>query len=160
MRRITRRIALAGAIAIIAPVIAIAGMASAATAAPTHPAAAPHAGLMSPNSARQPDGCNNNNFCSYNAGNGGDLCFQTSSNKSVWPSACLDANDGAYNRNGNSINLYRGLNYTDAYFTLYSGNYLLYMSKNDFNACPNGGTNCSGYGQDMQNKVGSSRFNS
>jgi hypothetical protein len=155
MRRILRAVALVGTAAAIVSTLALSGVASAATAAPVRPAAP-----AQPTASRQPDGCNNNNFCSYNAGNGGDLCFQTSSDRSEWPAACLDHNDGAYDRNGNSVNLYWGIGYSEAYYTLFSGNYLPYMSKNKFNHCVGGGTGCAGYNEAMQNQVASSAFNS
>jgi hypothetical protein len=162
---ITERVSSLLAVAVvIISVAAFAIMPAASAATLTRPATHAAAGSVkertAPKVIEAPSGCNSNNFCSYNAGNGGSLCFQTSSSVGVWPGPCLDHNDGAYNRNGNSVDLYRGLNYTDAYYTLYSGNYLLYMSKNKFNACPSGGTSCSGYNASMQNAVGSNRFNS
>jgi hypothetical protein len=161
---ITKRVSslLAAAVVIIS-VAAFAIMPAASAATLTRPATHAAAGSVkertAPKVIEAPSGCNSNNFCSYNAGNGGSLCFQTSSDRSSWPGACAGHNDGAYNRNGNSVNLYWGYNYSDAYYTLYSGNYLLYMSKNKFNECVGGGTHCAGYNDTMQNQVVSSAFN-
>lgn len=100
-----------------------------------------------------PSGCNSGNYCSYNQGNGGSLCFQTHINQN-WPSGCANKNDSGYNRNGNAVNLYWGPSYQDAYYTLYSGHYLLYMTQNTFNQC----STCFGYGQQLADNVMSSAF--
>jgi hypothetical protein len=113
-----------------------------------------HGGTVSPNLA--PGGCNSGNFCSYNKGNGGDLCFQTNVNVPYWSENCANHNQSAYNRNINSINLYYGGDYWDAYSVLGSGNYWLYMDNNYFNRC---GTDCYGLNEPMGYNVASSKFN-
>jgi hypothetical protein len=152
---------LAGAAMLIAFTITLAltnaGNAFAATtsSAPAHTTAVSHARpAVDPKLA--PKGCNNGNFCSYNGGNGGSLCFQTNRNTASWPADCRDHNDSAYNRNPNSVDLYYLINYSDAYYILYQGNYLLYMNQNKFNECSN---NCVGEGQPLQNNVESNFFN-
>ena len=138
--------------------IANAATASAATAGRSSPEASVH--LVHQGSATSakpeltPKGCNGSNFCSYNEINGGHLCFQTDKNVTLWPEGCANSNQSAYNRNGNAVDLYWGDDYSGAYFILYSGNYLLYMSQNTFNECKS----CDGYGQEMADNVASSRF--
>ena len=136
------------------------GMATAASASTTSGVAhatitaVPRADTPSAKPELTPKGCNGVNFCSYNQTNGGHLCFQTDTNRDLWPDGCADANQSAYNRNGNAVDLYFGYDYGGAYYTLYSGNYLLYMSQNSFNECKS----CAGYGDEMANNVVSSRF--
>ena len=79
----------------------------------------------------QPSGCNNNNFCEYNQGNGGDLCFQWSKN-GTWPLACQDHNEGEYNRNGNAVYMFQQAGEIGCDYLLYSGHYLLYNAKDYF----------------------------
>lgn len=105
-----------------------------------------------------PSGCDSGNFCSYNQGNGGALCFQSSTSTAYWPVACADQNDSAFDNSSRAIDLYWGWDYSDAYFQLCANCYLLYMTQNYFNACPGGGTSCSGYGQEMYDNVESSKF--
>jgi hypothetical protein len=100
-----------------------------------------------------PAGCNSGNYCSYNQGNGGDLCFQTHINQN-WPNGCANQNDSGYNRNGNAIDLFWGFDQSGAWYTLYSGHYLLYMTQNYFNNC----STCGGYGQQLGYNVSSSAF--
>lgn len=105
-----------------------------------------------------PSGCNSGNFCSYNQGNGGSLCFQTNTDTAYWPVSCADQNDSAFDNSSTAINLYWGWDYSDAYFHLCANCYLLYMTQNYFNQCPGGGTSCPGYGQAMYDNVESSKF--
>jgi hypothetical protein len=164
MRSTSRLARLLGA-AVIASALTVAtagaAFAAAPASAPAHAAASAPAAATSPGHVQAPppgapSGCNNNNFCSYNQGNGGSLCFQTSVNVQAWPGPCANHNDSAYNRNGNSVNLYYYAYYDGAYATLYSGNYWLYMSRNYFTNCSN---NCDGLHEAMQNNVASSHFN-
>ena len=132
-----------------------------ASAATTHHTAAHHIAATHTPRGRHtrpeaPSGCNSNNFCSYNQGNGGSLCFQTSSEVYQWSNACYKHNDSAYNRNGNSVNLFYCTGYHCAYATLYSGNYWLYMNQNKFTTCSN---NCDGLNAEMMNQVASNQFN-
>ena len=141
--------------------IAAAGgaFAAAPASAATHHAATRHAATThSPRTRPEgaPAGCNSNNFCSYNQGNGGSLCFQTSVSVQAWRTACANHNDGAYDRNGNSVELYYYAYYDGAYAILYSGNYWLYMTQNKFTNCSN---NCDGLGEAMANNVASNYFN-
>lgn len=78
-----------------------------------------------------PKGCNNYNFCEYNAGNGGNLCFQTRKSEN-WPSECADHNEGEYNRGTHAVLMYSQANYKGCYYLLYSGHYLLYNAKDYF----------------------------
>ena len=105
-----------------------------------------------------PKGCFSGYFCSYNSGNGGNLCFQTTGTTD-YPPGCAYENDGAYN---NSVHNTAFLNYyslsdsnAGAYYVLDAGHYLLYMTQNKFNACWNGTTSCPGYGHTMWDSVGS-----
>ncbi len=104
-----------------------------------------------------PSGCNPGYFCSYNEGNGGDLCFQkvTTGN---YPTGCADANDGAFNNSSESVKIYYEFNESGAYYLLGPGDFLLYMTQNDFNQCDGGGTSCAGYGQPMGNNAESVKF--
>lgn len=105
-----------------------------------------------------PNGCNQGFFCSYNKGNGGDLCFQANWSDN-YPSGCADANDGAFNNTtADDTRLHYEFGYNGAYYQLGPGHYLLYMSQNYFNACFGGGTACDGYGRVMQNNVESVYF--
>jgi hypothetical protein len=129
-----------------------------ASAAPASPAASPNAeGPVEP--ALAPSGCASGKFCSYNKGNGGNLCFSTSSNVQYWSAACANHNQSAYNRYQNSINLYWGGDWYGAYAVLGSGNYWLYMDKNNFNRCPPSPHACTGYNEPTGYNVASSRFN-
>jgi hypothetical protein len=156
--RTVHRILTAGLALVVAAVLVLAVDTGSAFAASSSKGSVATAGVGDTGSvpALAPKGCNSNNFCSYNAGNGGSLCFQTAKSVTSWPSACRDHNDGAYNRNGNSVNLYYFTYYGGAYSTLYSGNYWLYMSKNHFTTC---GNSCDGQGLAMQNNVESHQFN-
>jgi hypothetical protein len=101
-----------------------------------------------------PAGCPGGFFCSYNQGNGGDLCF-TSRFSTNYPTGCANQNDGAYNQTSVYANLYWGPDYADAYYSLCNGCYLLYMTQNYFVNCPGGGTSCFGYDEAMGNNVAS-----
>lgn len=111
---------------------------SAAMAAPVKTAphsTTAHAAAVTPGKPKvqyQPSGCNNNNFCDYSSGNGGNLCFQNSNSVAVWPVACADHNEGEYNRNGNAVYMYRNAYYSGCWYLLYSGHYLLYNAKDHF----------------------------
>jgi hypothetical protein len=105
------------------------------------------------NVPQQPAGCNGNNLCEYNAGNGGSLCFQTNTNRAEWPGGCADHNEGEYNRNSNAVYMYDVGNYGDCWYLLYSGNYLLYNSKDHFEG---GGGSCKS--ETLEHKLASSRF--
>ena len=165
MSIIHRSLRLVGLATILAGLL-IGTSASLASAATTHTGAAGSASTVNlpskpkPTTSHVPNltpkGCNSGNFCSYNAGNGGHLCFQTNKNIGAWSDACANHNDSAYNRNGNSVNLYYFAAYGGAYATLYSGNYFLYMNQNHFNECT---ASCDGLGEAMQNNVASSKFN-
>jgi hypothetical protein len=141
-----------------------AGSASASTTAlarTTAHVAAEHAGIspaMTPKKTKaprtlQPKGCNNRQFCEYNKGNGGSLCFQTGSDSSEWPSACGYHNQGEYNRGSNAIYMYSGPGYIGCYYLLYSGNYLLYNADDDFQGGPEGCTTLT-----MATNLDSSKF--
>lgn len=105
-----------------------------------------------------PSGCFSGYFCSYNSGNGGGLCFQTTGTID-YPPGCADRNQGAYNNTGHDTAFlnYYNLYYSNdgAYYVLNPGHYLLYMNQNKFNACWNGTTTCPGYGQPMGDNVAS-----
>lgn len=100
-----------------------------------------------------PDNCFSGYFCSYNGTNGSGLCFQTTASVN-FPPGCENMNNSVYNNDPNNIAYLSYLeDYQGAYYTLYPGHYLLYMSKNTFNQCPGGGTSCAGYGQPMNDNV-------
>lgn len=80
---------------------------------------------------RAPGGCNNYNFCEYNSGNGGNLCFQTRNNQN-FPGACADHNEGEYNRRSSAVYMYSQSDYHGCDYLLYSGHYLLYNAKDHF----------------------------
>src|SRR5437879_2913968 len=84
--------------------LAVAMMGATSASAATHTTAATHVSAPRTQGAilAAPSGCNSNNFCDYSSGNGGNLCFQQSTSRSVWPLACADHNEGEYNRNGNA----------------------------------------------------------
>jgi hypothetical protein len=111
---------------------------TAAHIAAAHSAATPATALKgkTKGSDHTPDGCNNYNFCEYNAGNGGNLCFQTRKDSPSWPStpqqSCAYNNEGEYNRGSNAIIMYSGPDYAGCYYTLYSGHYLLYNADDKF----------------------------
>lgn len=100
----------------------------------------------------QPEGCTPGYFCSYNSGNGGNLCFQTNYSMN-FPTGCADQNDGAFNYSSVPVNLYWGFNDYGAYYVLPAGHYLLDMTQDYFDKCPSGGTSCAGYGQPMYDNV-------
>jgi len=152
MKNVRRIIRLAAVVLLLGVTVALAE-ASPAAAAP----APSQTTSVSP--ALAPKGCLGDNFCSYNKGNGGSLCFQSDKSKPTWATACENHNDGAYNRNANSVNLYYLPLYGGAYSTLYSGNYWLYMSKNYFSQCNDLNDSCLGKGEAMQNNVASDKFN-
>jgi hypothetical protein len=120
--------------------LAVAGATSASAAT------APGVTAIAPSPEGAPDGCVPGDFCSYNEGNGGDLCWSTTSSYANLPAACADENDSAYNYGATAYNLYYYTGETGAYYTLGAESYLLSMSTNYFNHCPGGGTACAGYG--------------
>jgi len=120
---------------------------AAAHAATAHAAAAP---AMTPR--RAPSGCNNYNLCEYNAGNGGNLCFQTR-NSENWPSACADHNEGEYNRGSRAVYLYSQTGETGCYYLLYSGHYLLYNANDKFQ-----GPNQACRNEKLEHHLASSKF--
>jgi hypothetical protein len=129
---------IAGLMALTASVVlAMAVISSTAAYAVTHAREANQASVSRTHKATQhgisqPAGCNKNNLCEYNQGNGGDLCFQTDKSR-AWPHACAFHNEGEYNRNGNSVTL-KGKVGDDfrCTYLLYSGHYLLYNAKDHF----------------------------
>lgn len=124
--------------------------AGAASAAPTTAVVTQSSGVV----PLSPNGCFTGNFCTYNQGNGGGLCEQMNATGNL-SSACANKNDSAFNNSSYNVKLYYGSGETGAYYLLGPGSYLLYMSSNQFNACPGGGTDCAGYNQSMQNNVAS-----
>ena len=92
------RIVRAGLIVVVVASVALLADTTGAFAATTGKSAGVPAAAENPAGgalpALAPKGCNSNNFCSYNAGNGGSLCFQTSGSEADWPAACKDHNDG------------------------------------------------------------------
>lgn len=146
-KRATRLVTVMAAAAAIALTIG-ASTAGAAVAAPAgtphsttahHATAATTAKPKAQQIAAAPGGCNNGNLCVYNAGNGGNLCFQWNKNGD-WKLACKDTNEGEYNRNGNAVTLQGNPSGRYCTYFLYSGHYLLYNSKDHFQS--NG---CTGY---------------
>lgn len=135
--------------------LAVAMMGATSASAATHTRATTHISAHKTHKATTlaPAGCNSNNFCEYNAGNGGDLCFQTSSNSASWPSACRDHNEGEYNRNGNAVYMYEYTLYTGCSYLLYSGHYLLYNAKDYFEY---GGDSCTS--TTLEHRLASSKF--
>jgi len=116
-----------------------------------HPAAATTAKPKAQQIPAAPSGCNSNNFCDYSSGNGGNLCFQQSTSRAVWPIACADHNEGEYNRNGNAVYMYRNAYYSGCWYLLYSGHYLLYNANDHFQS--GGCTNIT-----LEHKLYSHRF--
>lgn len=112
--------------------------------------AAPVAALVLPPGA--PSGCTPGDFCTYNEGNGGDLCQQFNTTQNL-AALCENSNESAYNYENYYANLYWGANETGAYIRMPADSYLLYMQNNTFNACPGGGTSCAGYGQAVGDNV-------
>jgi hypothetical protein len=105
-----------------------------------------------------PSGCNLYRYCTYNQGNGGDLCEQMASTGNL-NSACANKNDSGYNnRTLYGVNLYWGYDESGAYYYLGAGDYLLYMTENYFNQCNGGGHSCSGYGQEIGYNLASVLF--
>jgi hypothetical protein len=106
-----------------------------------------------------PSGCDLYRYCTYNQGNGGDLCEQMASTGNL-NSACANLNQSGFNnRTVNSVSLFWGSGETGAYYNLGPGHYLLYMNTNFYNKCPGGGTGCSGYNQRIGDNLASVRFN-
>ena len=102
-------------------------------------------GSVMPNDGK-PNGCPSGYYCSYNIGNGGDLCWTTNASANL-SAGCADRNSGGFNNKPNyTANLHYCYNYDCAYYALSSGSYLLYMSTNDFNHCANNSESdkCSG----------------
>jgi hypothetical protein len=116
-------------------------------------AAATTAKTQDPPPPPAPSGCTGNNFCEYNSGNGGSLCFQTNANDPGWPGGCADHNEGEYNRNGNAVYMYDTGKYGGCYYLLYSGNYLLYNADDHFEG---GGGDCTS--ETLEHKLVSSKF--
>src|SRR5215475_11397625 len=130
MKRIARLMGVTASTAF----LAVAMMGATSASAATQSRAATHASASRTDATilGAPSGCNNNNLCEYNSGNGGNLCFQTSQSSPGWPSACSYHNEGEYNRNGNAVYLFRSAFYGGCYYLLYSGHYLLYNAKDHF----------------------------
>jgi hypothetical protein len=104
----------------------------------------------------QPGGCNSNQFCEYNQGNGGDLCFSTAESRN-WPAPCALENEGEYNRNGNAVYMHQGPNQLYCWYLLYSGHYLLYNADDYFQGGSKpGGGSCTG--ETLEHKLASSSF--
>jgi len=99
-----------------------------------------------------PSGCNNYNLCEYNAGNGGNLCFQTRNNEN-WPGACAGHNEGEYNRASRAVYMYSQTGYAGCDYLLYSGHYLLYNSKDHFQ-----GPDAPCRTETLEHKLHSSKF--
>jgi hypothetical protein len=156
MNRIARLIGVTASVTFLA--VAMVGSASASAAEPTWAdthVSVPQIPEATPNAVTPdaPAGCNGNNFCEYNKGNGGNLCFQTNANRATWPTACGDHNEGEYNRNGNAVYMYDVANYGDCWYLLYSGHYLLYNANDHFEG---GGGNCTS--TTLERKLASSKF--
>lgn len=122
---------------------------SATAHAVTSPASTPKKNKVVP---RAPGGCNNYNLCEYNAGNGGNLCFQTRANEN-WPGACAGHDEGEYNRGSRAVDMYSQTGYAGCVYLLYSGHYLLYNSKDHFQ-----GPDSLCRGETLEHKLHSSRF--
>jgi hypothetical protein len=129
--------------------LAVAMMGATSASAATHTGSTTHISKSKTHKATTlaPAGCNSNNFCEYNKGNGGDLCFQYTPSTSghTWPSACGDHNEGEYNRWQNAVYMFgyagSGFGLEECYYLLYSGHYLLYNAKDYFQGVWSGGTN-------------------
>jgi hypothetical protein len=96
-----------------------------------------------------PAGCSTAHFCSYRDGNGGRLCYNTTSSIKSWSTSCREVDSVFNNGAAAAARLYYGTSYTGAHYCLASGHYLLYMTKNTFNV----GAGKSGYQQPMANHV-------
>jgi hypothetical protein len=154
MNRIARLTVVTTSITFLA--LAMMGSTSASAATLTRaaaPTSAPTTHKATSRAPLAPSGCNNNNFCDYNSGNGGNLCFQQSTDRQYWPSACADHNEGQYNRNGNAVYMYSVAVYGDCWYLLYSGHYLLYNARDHFQGGPRGCTS-----ETLEHKLVSSRF--
>jgi hypothetical protein len=133
MRRMNRLARLMGVTASVT-FLAVAMMGSTGASASIPASVATHVSAPKTHKAATPDapsGCNNGYFCEYNAGNGGNLCFQTKKGGN-WPGGCVRENEGEYNRNGNGYYMYGYTQYGRCDYLLYSGHYLLYNSKDHF----------------------------
>jgi hypothetical protein len=135
--------------------LAVAMMGATSASAATHTRAATHTSAPRAHKAtpEAPAGCNSNNFCEYNSGNGGNLCFQTNSSSAAWPTACRDHNEGEYNRHSNAVYMYRYTLWSGCWYLLYSGHYLLYNAKDYFQG---GGDSCRS--TTLEHKLASHKF--
>jgi hypothetical protein len=105
-----------------------------------------------------PSGCDLYHYCTYNQGNGGDLCEQMGGTGNL-NSACANHNDSGFNnRTVYSVDLFWGSGETGAFYNLCHGCYLLYMTQNHYNQCKGGGHSCSGFGQQIGYNLASVRF--
>jgi hypothetical protein len=135
-----------------ASVTAPARTATHSTTAHAAPSPATKSTPKTKNAPLAPAGCNNGNLCEYNAGNGGNLCFQTNRNTG-WPGGCAYHNEGEYNRNGNGVYMYGPVAGHTCDYLLYSGHYLLYNANDHFEG---GGGSCTSY--TLEHKLGWSDF--
>jgi hypothetical protein len=136
--------------------LAMMGSSVASAATPTRPAThmlAARTHKATPKTPAAPAGCNNGNLCVYNAGNGGNLCFQTNRSLANWPTACNRTNEGEFNRNGNAVQLCEGSGCLGCEYLLFSGHFLLFNAK-DFFQGP--GDFCTD--MTLEKKLGSNRF--
>ena len=145
----TKRIARIIGVTMSVAFLAAAMMGSTGASAATHRRAGNHISAPRTHKAvpAAPAGCNSDNFCEYNAGNGGNLCFQyrPSTNGHNWPAACARKNYGEYNRWGNAVYMFgyagSGFGLEECYYLLYSGHYLLDNTHDYFQGVWSGGTN-------------------
>ncbi len=104
-----------------------------------------------------PSGCNGGYFCTYNEGNGGDLCEQMNATGNL-AAGCSGQNDSGFNNSSVGVSLYAGINEGGAYYYLGSSDYLLYETQNHFNQCTGGGTSCGDYGGEIYDHLQSVQF--
>jgi hypothetical protein len=137
-----------GALIAVAALVAV--PAAGALAAPVS-----HATTSSAKAPRgNPAGCGTAHFCSYKNGNGGNICYNTPNSIASWSTACRTVDTVYNNGAAAAVRLYWGTNYTDAWYCLGNGDYLLHMTQNTFNQ----GSGKPGYQQPMANHVKSSRL--
>jgi hypothetical protein len=103
-----------------------------------------------------PEGCGLAHFCSYGKTNGGGICYNTAQwYIKSWSKKCRTVGSVFNNGAAAGVRLYYLTNAKGAWHCLTNGKYLLYMTKDTFNAGPKGpGT---GHGQPMANHVKSSK---
>jgi hypothetical protein len=142
---------------VIAVAIAVAAMAAGPVAgalaarAPAAHSATVRAATLTPDS--KPGGCGTGHFCSYTNGDGKGICYNNANNEPSWSAKCKMVDSVFNNGLAAAVRLYYYTQYSGAWYCLGNGDYLDYMTSNNFNQGP---AHAAGLGQPMDNHVRSS----